>query len=231
MRIIKSYKLFESEDALEMKIDPIDLILDAVPELREDKFTRVILPSIRTITWSKFPEKIKRSINRIKEIAIKKFGGFESTIPLNEVLDRFVNHYIERPDGIIDSRAIENLVDFIGPRVHKGAVKSKGRIGKESIDSFTDHLRDVLMRVCIKDSDVDKQIKKIYIWALPILLHFYNPDELKTFRYMQEGVIFTRDELDKFLKAYEQPDSRTPQEGGIKAGLLHGKRAKKIQAK
>ena len=230
MRIIKSYKLFESQER-EEGIDPVEMLIRVSPELSGDKFTRVIAPRIRTIAGSRNPEKIQNAIDSIKNIAIRKFGGYQDTIPMPEVLDRFVNHYIEKPDGILDMRAIENILDRISSKIRKGIVRSNRRIGKDQIDSFTDKLMTVLEKQGIKDDDVKKQIKKIYTWAIPIMLHFYNPDEVKTFKYMQEGVLFNEDELKTFLEDYSNPDVTTPKEGGIKPGFLHGKKAKKIQAK
>lgn len=197
MRIIKSYSLFEQE---KRKKDVIDGIMSFLPSLANDPFTLSILPHIRRIIHADDNGSISESCDGILELARNKFAGFDKMITMQEVMERFINHYIDPDTGILKKREVRKLIRDIKPPVKK-SVKRDGeyRITAQRIDNFTDRSIRYLERQGIKKEDIKNSLKGIYNWFSFVFKHFYHLDTIKGMKYMQVGVLFNQDELNSYL--------------------------------
>lgn len=196
MRFLKSYRLFEQENN---QPDVIDQIMKYLPKVAGDPYTSEILPVLKFLEKADNADDKRRAVEEIIQISKKKFAGFDKLITMQEVMERFVNHYIGE-EGILKMRPVKNLIRRIKPPVKKSLKADKEyRIKANNIDSFTKKIITILIREGIKEEDVKEQLKKIYEWCEPILRHFYHLDTVKGLKYMQPGVLFNQHELDEYF--------------------------------
>lgn len=197
MKIIKTYRLFEQE---ERRKDVIDGIMYFLPSLARDPFTVSLLPLIRSLMGSNDPAVISRSLESITSLSKKKFSGFDTRITMQEVMERFVNHYIDPDNGLLKKREVKRLIKDVKPPV-KRSVKAdlSYRVTPDSLDNFTDSLLAFLKKQGIKEQDIKKQLKEIYTWFGFVLEHFYHLDSIRGMKYMQVGVLFDEQELNSYL--------------------------------
>lgn len=193
MKIIKPYGLFEQE---ERRRDVIDGIMHFLPSLAKDPFTVSVLPLVRALIGSSNPT----SLENITGLSKKKFAGFDTRITMQEVMERFVNHYIDSDEGVLKKREVKRLIKDIKPPVKRSIKADQSyRIKPEDIDNFTDSLLEFLEKQGIKEQDIKKQLKEIYTWFGWVLKHFYHLDSIRDMKYMQVGVLFNEQELNSYL--------------------------------
>jgi len=204
MHIIKSYQLFEQEEA--RKLDIVDQIMRYLPRVANDPFTQEIIPFIKDLVHSDSADEKKSAYESIRSLARKKFAGYDKMITMQEVMERFVNHYIG-DEGILRKRAVKKLIRAIKPPVKKSLKADKNyRIKAEDIDKFTDRIMNKLKGEGIKEDDIKIEFKEIYRWCEPILRHFYHLDTVKSLKYMQPGVLFNQDELNDYFGEPNVPE-------------------------
>jgi len=203
MHIIKSYQLFEQEEA--RKLDIVDQIMRYLPRVANDPFTQEIIPPIKGLVHGQTPEEKKSALESIRDLSKKKFAGYDKLITMQDVMERFVNHYIGE-EGILRKRSVKKLIRVIKPPVKKSLKADKNyRIKAEDINRFTDKVITFLEREGINEGDIKPKLKEIYEWCEPILRHFYHLDTVKSLKYMQPGVLFNQEELNKYFGEPEVP--------------------------
>ena len=203
MKILKSYRLFEQEE--EKRPDLVDQVLKFLPKVAMDRFTREIIPSIKRLINTDSADEKKASYQSIRDIAKHHFAGFDKLITMQEVMERFVNHYIG-DEGIIRKRGVKKLIRNIKPPVKKSLKADKNyRIKAVDIDSFTKKILTLLEREGIKEADIKTELKRIYEWLEPVFRHFYHLDTIKSLKYMQPGVLFNQHELNIYYGEPEVP--------------------------
>jgi len=197
MKIIKPYGLFEQE---ERRNDVIDGIMNFLRSLAKDPFTVSLLPPIRSLISSSDPDTISKSLETITGLSKKKFAGFDIRITMQEVMERFVNHYIDSDTGVLKKSELKRLIKDIKPPVKRSVKADQSyRIKPESLDNFTDVVLGSLKKQGIKEQDIKKQLKDIYVWFGFVLKHFYHLDSIRGMKYMQVGVLFNEQELNSYL--------------------------------
>ena len=206
MTRILSYNLFEEETA--QKEDIVDRVIRAFPNLINDSFTQSIIPAIKVAIHASTDVETREAYENIKTLAIKKFGGYDYKISQQEILERFVNHYIDFGRGILRMRDLKRFIRHVKPQVKRSKKLDRSfRISPDVLDSFTDGLIEILKKDAIKYEDIKNVLKKIYEWSIPALSIVYHLDSLKNLKYMEEGVLFNSDELATLFGFHEAEPS------------------------
>lgn len=201
MRNIISYLIFE-----QIQNKPNTLlgkVLYMMPRLAEDEFTQSISPIIERLVKSKSNEETSELVNQMYLLSKKKFGGFDNLISPYEVLERFVNHYIdpENHEGLIRKRALKRLLNSIKtPTKRSTKVDKKYRISGDDLNNFMKVCFRYLESLGISPSDIRVEYKRILLWAKPILTHFYHLDTIKNLDYFKPDAIFTVEELVEYFR-------------------------------
>ena len=195
MKRIKSYVLFESELH---KLTLADKVIKFLPRLQEDSFTVSIIPYVNAILNADSDEKRLEAYQSIRNIAKKHFGGFNDKITMQEVLERFVNHYLSKEDGILRMRYVKKLIRAIKPPVKRSLKADRNyKITGPALDNFTDRLIKLLEKEGIKELDIKNKLKEIYLWFMPVLKYFYHKDTIRNLKYL--NILFSPEEIVKYL--------------------------------
>ena len=100
---ILSFSLFENSLFLEGVVDHVMALL---PSTAEDGFTKSIIPSIKAIILARSEDEQEESYLSIKELATRRFAGYDRFITNQEVLERLVTHFIGPEGGCLKKREV-----------------------------------------------------------------------------------------------------------------------------